>query len=432
MKITIRQPLAFSEIGRKDNQEDALFPAPAGVSREQRVFLMCDGMGGHEHGEVASNTVAETMGNALTASDNPRRDFQQALSRAYDALDAKDTDDGGKKMGTTMTCLILDDDGAVIAHIGDSRVYHIRPATGLKFQTEDHSLVNDLYRAGELTEEQRDNYPHKNIITRAMQPHLDRRSKADVYQQTDIRAGDYFFLCCDGVLEQLTNQRLCEILTMTISDTDKMTLIKAECDGKTKDNYTAWLIPVDQVEGSAADEEEEDMIQAESEDSLPTPDPTHHYPVRQSSVPAHDYPLHQPSAPARPDYQPSTNDPSTWKRLIEILVIVVAICCVGWLGYQWMQNDDLPDDEQVVPDTIGEQDSMVTPDPSESSWKQMLRGFFSSKATEPEPEVPEIEEEMSGNSASEIIESIQHDETAAGRETIEQNDSSEQQSDRNL
>lgn len=289
MKITIRKPLAFSEIGLKDNQEDALYPNPQTVNTDQRVFLMCDGMGGHEHGEVASNTVSQTLGHALDESMNPREAFESAIEKAYEALDDKDTDESGKKMGTTLTCLILDDKGAYVAHIGDSRVYQIRPSSGLVLQTSDHSLVNDLLKAGELTEDEAQNYPHKNIITRAMQPHQERRSKAEIDLQGDVQAGDYFFLCCDGVLEQLTNQRLCEILSnKDLDDAGKLEKIKFECDGKTKDNYTCWLIPIDQVEKDSKEpENSEDVILAESiESESETPKAESiHYATEQESDP---------------------------------------------------------------------------------------------------------------------------------------------------
>ena len=150
MKITIRQPLYFSEIGRKDNQEDFLYPNPATVGLGQRVFLMCDGMGGHEHGEIASKTVAMTMGIALdkAISEDPRKAFEYALSSAYEMLDSADTDESGKKMGSTMTCLYLTPQGALMAHIGDSRIYQIRPSwydatsgrKGIKNVTSDHSV----------------------------------------------------------------------------------------------------------------------------------------------------------------------------------------------------------------------------------------------------------------------------------------------------
>ena len=148
--------------------------------------------------------------------------FKQALEYAYNELDKKDTG-GLKKMGTTMTCLYLHKKGYLVAHIGDSRIYHIRPNTGIVYQSSDHSLVNDLLRAGELTEEEAINFPQKNVITRAMQPNLERRHKADVFSFSDIKKGDYFFLCCDGVLEQLTNDHLCEILSdKKLNDSQKL------------------------------------------------------------------------------------------------------------------------------------------------------------------------------------------------------------------
>lgn len=258
MKITVGQPYAFSEIGRKDNQEDALYPAafPDGDGllagkQGQRVFLLCDGMGGHGHGEVASQTVVEAMGRVLDRALDPRSAFDQALSEAYDQLDAKDVYADLKKMGTTMTCLIIDDNGALVAHMGDSRVYQVRPSTGVLFQTSDHSLVNELLKAGELTEEDAINYPYRNLITRAMQPHRERRSKVELNQLSDIRRGDYFFLCSDGMLEQLSNQQLCEILASPTSDREKIAAIKAICDGMTRDNYTCWLVPIADAEGTS-------------------------------------------------------------------------------------------------------------------------------------------------------------------------------------
>lgn len=258
MKITIRQPLAFSEIGKKDNQEDFLYPDPAAVTTSQRFFILCDGMGGHEHGEVASQTAATAMGHFFEEhADEPVTEdlFNRALSFAYDALDAKDNPDSMKKMGTTMTCLYLHDGHALVAHIGDSRIYQIRPslyratagALGIVFQSSDHSLVNQLLKLGELTPEEARNYPHKNIITRAMQPNEEVRAKADILDLSDVKDGDYFFLCCDGVLEQLTNEKLCDILCSSDSDADKMAALRSLCDGKTRDNYSCWLVPVEKT-----------------------------------------------------------------------------------------------------------------------------------------------------------------------------------------
>ena len=272
--ITIRQPLYFTEIGKKDNQEDFLYPSDP--TPENRVFIMCDGMGGHDNGEVASMTAATALGDSLSECGQVDADaFEVALSKAYDALDLIDTD-SDRKPGTTMTCLCLNENSCMVAHIGDSRIYHIRPSLfnretkrgGILYQSADHSLVNDLLKAGEITEEEARDFPHKNVITRAMQPHLSKRYKADVFTFDDIREGDWFFLCSDGVLEQLSNEMLCEILAdPDLDDGQKMEKIKAVCEGQTKDNFTAWLIPVDKVVIDQ-DSGSTDIIQAEAEGAL--------------------------------------------------------------------------------------------------------------------------------------------------------------------
>jgi len=284
MEITIRQPLSFSCLGRKENQEDSLYPATATAS--SRTFLVCDGMGGHEHGEVASATVASALGGYIDShlphADKPftQADFEQALAAAYAVLDQYDDgSEGRSRMGTTMTCLVLHSGGYLAAHMGDSRIYHIRPSLwaqglgGLLYQSSDHSLVNSLLAAGELTPEEAKNFPRRNVITRVMQPGLAQRSKAEIHNFADVQAGDYFFMCCDGVLERLTNDRLCEILsTPGFTDEQRMAQIQGECDGMTRDNYTAWLIGVDQVTGTGSTSATVLQAQATQSDE-PMPEP---------------------------------------------------------------------------------------------------------------------------------------------------------------
>lgn len=274
--IKLRKPYCFSEIGRKDNQEDYLFPKDAGA--DTRVFILCDGMGGHDNGEVASKTAAEALGNFLSScSDIDIPIFEAGLEKAYDALDGIDTN-SVKKPGTTMTCLCLNENNYIVAHIGDSRIYHIRPSLfnpktksgGILYQSSDHSLVNDLLKAGEITEDEARDFPQKNIITRAMQPHLAKRYKADVYEFDDIQGGDYFFLCCDGILEQLSNETLCEILAdKKLDDGEKLARIKSVCDDKTRDNYSCWLIPIDKVKISKATKSM-NVIKATEETIIPS------------------------------------------------------------------------------------------------------------------------------------------------------------------
>lgn len=348
MEIKIRQPLSFSEIGRKDNQEDNVYPSPKEVTVANRFFILCDGMGGHENGEVASDTVCSALGqyfethipaDGIVTTDY----FKEALEYAYDELDKQDNG-AVKKMGTTMTCLYLHKKGYLVAHIGDSRIYHVRPENtdltkgrlGIIYQSSDHSLVNDLLKAGELTEEEAINFPQKNIITRAMQPNLERRFKADVFSFTDIKAGDYFFLCSDGILEQLTNERLCEILSdTTTSDKQKLEAIRQVCYGNTKDNFTCYLIPINQVMPEEDDDShDEELIVAgvELEEETPAVNET---PVETKG--------------GVPTMKTKTNHPliAESKRSPLLRWILIGLCVIASLTYaviSWVGSKDKEDD----------------------------------------------------------------------------------------
>lgn len=163
--------------------------------------MVCDGMGGHDAGEIASQTVCEAVSKSILNDGHDedgiftKMDFIEALNSAYNALDEKDNG-AEKKMGTTLALLKFHNDGVFIAHIGDSRVYHIRPGktekeTEILFMTEDHSLVNSLVKAGEMNREEARHSKQRNIITRAMQPGVDR-CEADITLITDIQPGDFF------------------------------------------------------------------------------------------------------------------------------------------------------------------------------------------------------------------------------------------------
>lgn len=241
------------------HQEDCLFPEFGTQSSADRLFVLCDGMGGHSAGEVASATVCEAMGHsALAGMEGSGGLFtddmlQQAIDDAFDALDAKDNG-AEKKMGTTMTLLMLHEGGATVAHMGDSRVYQIRPGedaahTSILFETEDHSLVNDLIKVEVLTPEEARLSPQKNVITRAMQPHMEHRPKADVAHLTDIRPGDYFYMCTDGMLEQMDDTNIRFIFSDKGGDAQNKVGILTQATVENRDNHTAFVIEILDVEG---------------------------------------------------------------------------------------------------------------------------------------------------------------------------------------
>lgn len=254
-------PYNLQELGQRENQEDSLFPTLGASTPNNRLFILCDGMGGHDKGEVASATVCQAMSNTILSRWNPNEPLsdellQQAIEDAYDALDAKDNGEE-RKMGTTMTFICFHADGVTVAHIGDSRVYQLRPANKKEpariiHKTRDHSLVNDLIEIGEITEEEAKNHPQKNVITRAMQPCQERRAKATISHLTDIQNGDYFYMCSDGMLEQTTDDNLLFIITNPkAADKEKVEMLR-EVTKENHDNHTAHLIYINKVEGKVS------------------------------------------------------------------------------------------------------------------------------------------------------------------------------------
>lgn len=248
MRYIISKPLSIHELGQRTNQEDSFYPSIGSLSDNQRFFILCDGMGGHESGEVASSTVCECMGDYLYDKLSEGKSFsnqlfENALEYAYEGLDSKDNPDSVKKMGTTMTFLMFHDSGVTAAHIGDSRIYQFRPGvSGPIFKTRDHSLVNDLILLGELTEEEARTSMNKNVITRAMQPGQENRSKADMTLLTDVKPGDWFYMCSDGMLEEMDDEVLGGILTdQSMTEDEKRDLLIRRTSSN-KDNHTALII----------------------------------------------------------------------------------------------------------------------------------------------------------------------------------------------
>lgn len=245
---------SINEQGQRTNQEDSLYPSPDPTPGHGPLYILCDGMGGHAAGEVASQTVCEAMSRYIHSHFPENTSFGQdafsaALEYAYDALDERDTDDE-KKMGTTLAFALFHPGGCFVAHIGDSRVYQIRPSEKkVLFVTRDHSLVNDLVELGEMTPEEARTSNRKNVITRAMQPHQDNRVQADCAILTDLKEGDYFYLCSDGMLEQMEDRELVNILSLKKTDLEKIRILKGATRDN-RDNHSAHLIRIQSAQSA--------------------------------------------------------------------------------------------------------------------------------------------------------------------------------------
>lgn len=325
MKIEIYQPQAIWELGQRDNQEDSIFPAFGKATDDDRLFILCDGMGGHEHGEVASRTVCKAMSNAILSLDKQSftdDDLLDALQVVYRQLDSLDNSHL-KKMGTTLCLLYFHKGGMTAAHIGDSRIYHTRPKENrILFQSRDHSLVYDLYQAGEISYEEMRTSPQKNIITRAIQPGEENRVRPAIVHIADIQPGDFFYICSDGMLEQMSNDELCRLLSADGSDEKKRKqLVAATSDNK--DNHSAYLIHIKEVVREVGDDLLLDDEQTSKDNALNI------RPQSQSD---------DVSIVSRPTPKPQAEVRKSPKRGYALYVLLaVCIILVGGLGYKMLR-----------------------------------------------------------------------------------------------
>ena len=253
MNITLSKPLFIHELGKRSNQEDSYFiPAEAAESSAQ-FFMVCDGMGGHERGEVASSLVCKTMAEQVTAQLNEGKPFDdgvlnQALQQTYAELDKLTSE--GKRPGTTFTFVCFHPSGVTTANIGDSRIYHLRPRERkILFQSRDHSLVFDLYLMGELSYDEMATSPQKNVITKALMPGQENHHRADIVHIADVQPGDCFLLCSDGLLEQTSNEELIGLFAKA-ADMEQVRQALIEVSADNSDNHTAVILQVEAVEAT--------------------------------------------------------------------------------------------------------------------------------------------------------------------------------------
>lgn len=204
MALRIAEETVRTDTGRQRNaNEDSYFT-------DAPLFVVADGMGGAQAGEVASKAAAESFARGLPQGP-PERALEETIegaNRTIHELARKDPSLAG--MGTTTTAAIvdLDKEEVAIGHVGDSRAYRLR---GGRFEqlTRDHSLVEEMRRKGQLTDEQAEDHPQRSIITRALGP--EPEVQVDL-QTVPAQHGDVFLICSDGLTTMLDDERIAHIL----------------------------------------------------------------------------------------------------------------------------------------------------------------------------------------------------------------------------
>lgn len=226
---------------------------------EDHLYVVADGMGGHASGEVASQMAIDTLREffrATSADPEATWPYKMDKSRGYEEnrlitsiklsnlriFEAAQRDPSLKGMGTTIVGILVVDDGVLIAHVGDSRVYRLRD-NKLTQLTEDHSLLNDYIKMKRLTEEEIANFPHKNVIVRALG--MKETVKVDV-QLDKPEPGDIYVLCSDGLCGPATDEEIHEIVQAEQKDlkTAASKLIERANANGGPDNITVVLTKV--------------------------------------------------------------------------------------------------------------------------------------------------------------------------------------------
>jgi len=229
---------------RRENEDSAYARAP--------LFVVADGMGGAQAGEVASQIAVEVFEQGLPADGSVEDRLVRRVREANAKIHERSlTEHGREGMGTTITALYLDDSHVSIAHVGDSRAYLFRDGQ-LRRLTQDHTLVDELVRRGKLTEEQAAEHPQRSIITRALGPEAEVDVDTFTYA---VRAGDVLMLCSDGLTAMVSEDQVAQILaeSATLEEAGNRLIDQANAAGG-RDNITVVACRLEDVGGEAPPE----------------------------------------------------------------------------------------------------------------------------------------------------------------------------------
>jgi protein phosphatase len=242
--IRVAEHVARTDTGhqRSTNEDAHLSRAP--------LFVIADGMGGAQAGEVASQIAIKHFEDTLPGADADSAGERlalavQAANAEIHALSERDARRAG--MGTTLTAAHVGSREVTFAHVGDSRAYLLRDGE-LERITEDHSLVEELLRQGRLTEEEAEEHPQRSIITRALGPESD--VEVDTFTRT-AEDGDIYLICSDGLTSMVPETTVAEIMREAPDITAAAErLVAAALDAGGRDNVTVVLFRVEDVAGA--------------------------------------------------------------------------------------------------------------------------------------------------------------------------------------
>lgn len=230
---------------RRSNNEDACF-----VMKKNRVFIVADGVGGNNSGEIASRTAVNEIANyvethaleELDSAEQIQEYFEDCIKSAnFKVLEMSQRFEANKGMATTVVCAYVLKDTIYIVNVGDSRAYVFRDGT-LTQITEDHTYVNTLLKAGLISENEAENHENRNMITRAVG--ADYTVDADFFS-VPIEVEDIVLICTDGLYGEVGDEELVKTLSEEKSMTDICNeLVEMANDNGGSDNITMVVLKV--------------------------------------------------------------------------------------------------------------------------------------------------------------------------------------------
>jgi len=227
MNITIQKPFSFSQTDRRFNSGDSIYPSNKFVDINHRLFLVCDGVGESKKGEAASSIACDSIQTYFRSFSEREKIFDPQLIEKsiryaeirFDEYIQKNPSARG--MATTLCLLYFAPEGVYLTHAGDSRIYQFRNGK-IIFKTEDNSIVNSIRGS------------HSPV-------------KTDIVKITDVLPDDEFFLCSGKVAEVWSDENLCRLFSTKLSSEGKINTIKEHCWNNALDSYSAYLIPIQEV-----------------------------------------------------------------------------------------------------------------------------------------------------------------------------------------
>lgn len=233
----------FTDIGTCENNEDAFGVFEKGT---KRCMVLCDGLGGHGKGEVASAIVKDEFGRMFLEEDvTPEAFFDKAFeSSQYKLLKEQELQRAWAEMKTTAVCLYLDGEKVLCSHVGDSRLYYFHKNKYIK-RTIDHSVPQMLALSGDIKEKDIRNHPDRNRLLRVMGTEWSKKMY-EVEQWDDADDKTSYLLCSDGFWELIDEKTMCKILKKSRNAQEWLeamaTVVKENGKGKHMDNFTAIAV----------------------------------------------------------------------------------------------------------------------------------------------------------------------------------------------